>query len=157
MNVFMRRATARDQADIRALVREAGINPLHLHWLNFIVAEDACGVGRHVVACGQLRPHGDGSAELASLAVSPDYQGRGVGRALVRTLIHLAPPALYLMCDARLRTYYEPFGFRLVGVAELPREMRTLYRLGLFFAWAMRAVTRQPAWVLAMRRRTASV
>lgn len=153
MNVFIRRAVAPDQATIRALVREAGINPLHLHWRNFIVAECACATVRRVVACAQLRPHGDGSAELASLAVSPALQGMGIGRSLVRTLIQTGPPEVYLMCDAKMCGYYRPFGFRRVGAGDLPREMRALFRVGLVMAWLMGKVTRRPAQVLAMQRR----
>ena len=58
-----------------------------------------------------MKPHGDGSRELASLAVLPEWQGRGVGRALVHALLDGEPGPIYLTCAAGLEGYYEQFGF----------------------------------------------
>jgi N-acetylglutamate synthase-like GNAT family acetyltransferase len=148
--VYIRQATLGDQRAIRSLVREAGLNPLRLHWRNFVVACDA----ESVVACGQVRPHRNGSAEMASLAVTPAYQGRGIGKELVRTLIRRGRPQLFLMCDAKMRRYYAAFGFSVVGAGQLPPEMQALFRLGSIFAWTVRTLTCRPVRVLAMRRQS---
>ena len=108
----IRPATQADQPAITAMVRAAGINPLSLHWPRFRVAEDA---GR-VVGVAQIKVHGDGSRELASLAAAPDRQGEGIGGALVQHLLALpeGQPPLYLMCAQPLESYYTRFGFRRV-------------------------------------------
>ena len=150
MSAFIRKASVGDETSIRSLVRQAGLNPLGLHWRNFIVAEDAGGI----VACGQLRPHRRGSAELASLVVSPARRGAGIGSELVRTLIRRGPPQLYLMCEAKMRRYYAAFGFSVVAAGQLPSEMQALFRLGSIFAWTVRTLTCRPVRVLAMRRQS---
>ena len=38
------------------------------------------------VGCGALRPHGDGAAEVKRMYVAPAARGRGVARAILRTL-----------------------------------------------------------------------
>ncbi len=104
----IRPATAADQRAITAMVRGAGINPLSVHWPRFLVAEDA---GR-VIGVAQIKPHGDGSRELASLAVAPDRQGEGISAALVAAWLARERGTLYLMCADRLEGYYARFGFR---------------------------------------------
>ena len=148
MQTFIRQATEQDQPVIRALVREAGINPLHLHWQNFVLAQD----GDRLVGCGQLRPHADGSAELASIAVTPSYQGRGIGVALVKTLIHLHVGVLYLMCEGERQRFYARFGFVAVPARALPREMRLMFGVGSAFTWIARTLFRQPVGIAGMRR-----
>ncbi len=106
-----------DQATIRAMIREAGINPMSLHWPHFIVAE----ADGRTVGVAQVKRHRDGSRELASVAVVPDRQGTGIGSALVRELIaRHGQDVLHLTClDAR-QGYYERFGFRRLTRAEYP-------------------------------------
>jgi len=55
----MRTAGAPDQPVIRGLIRRVRINPMGLDWHRFVVIEDQAG---GIVACGQVKPHGDGPA-----------------------------------------------------------------------------------------------
>ena len=110
--VRIRAATAGDRNAIVRLVRSSGINPFSLHWPRFLVAEEE---GR-IVGVAQIKPHGDGTRELASLAVVPDRQGAGVGSALVREWLSREEGDLYLTCRARLEGYYARFGFRPVDL-----------------------------------------
>ena len=131
MSVLYRAATAADQNTITALVRAAQINPLGLQWQHFTLAVDeATG---DVVGTGQIKAHDDGSRELASIATRPDYQRRGIAREMVRRLMeqHRAETRapLYLMCAGALRTFYEPFGFRVIERTEMPRYFQRLSRL----------------------------
>ena len=113
----IRSAAASDQATIRHLIREAGINPMGLGWTHFLVAEEA---GR-TVGIGQVKRHRDGSLELASLAVVPDRQGEGIGSTLVRELISRhGDQVLHLTCRDGLQGYYERFGFRRLERREFP-------------------------------------
>ena len=134
MPYAIRRAVQDEQASITALVRAAGINPFNLRWQRFLVAEDR---GR-VIGAVQIKPHGDGSRELASLAVVPEVQGRGVGSALVRALLATEGGMVYLTCADRLESYYTRFGFRRLEPPEMPRYFRRLSRLTRALAAVLR-------------------
>lgn len=122
----MRSATAGDQPAIRWMIRRAGINPLGLGWRRFVVVETSDGI----LACGQVKVHGDGSRELASLAVAERWQGRGLARAIIEHLQRQVGPPLWLTCRARLVPLYTRFGFREVTEArELSPYFRRLMRL----------------------------
>ncbi|MBX0330130.1 GNAT family N-acetyltransferase [Oscillochloris sp. ZM17-4] len=121
---MVRPATADDQPAIVDLVRAAKINPTGLHWPRFLVAE----VDGRVVGTAQIKPHRDGSRELASLAVAPEMQGQGIGGALVGTLLRGASPPIYLTCVDRLEGYYARFGFRALDRAEMPPDLRRIHR-----------------------------
>lgn len=124
--VKLREAAKADFPAIRALVRQTGINPLGLDWSRFIVAESPAGA---FIGCGQLKPHSDGSLELASLAVVPAWRGRGVARLIIQALMAKAPRPLYLTCRGALGPFYEKFGFRVLRPDEMPPYFRRLSRL----------------------------
>ena len=128
--ITLRPARAEDQATIRTIVRAAGINPFGLDWPHFIVAED----DGQIVAIGQIKPHGDGSRELASIATIPARQRQGLGSAIVRRLLVNTVPPLYLMCAAHNETFYLPFGFRRVEPEAMPPYFRRYHRLMNVFA-----------------------
>ncbi len=87
MTYTMRWADAEDEAAIKALVRSANINPLGIHWQRFLVAEDASRTAGSIVGIGQIKVHGDGSRELASIATVPDRQGEGIATAIIEALL----------------------------------------------------------------------
>lgn len=120
-----RPATAAHQPTIRRMIYRAGINPLGLDWRRFLVAE----ADGQIVAIGQIKPHADGSRELASLAVIPSQQGQGIGSAMVRRLLASSSAPLYLTCRAGLQTYYTRFGFRTITLDEMPPYFRRIARL----------------------------
>ncbi|MGW8251253.1 MAG: GNAT family N-acetyltransferase [Anaerolineales bacterium] len=122
----LRQATESDAADIRALIRQVGINPLDLDWRRFIVAVSPQG---QLIGCGQVKPHRDGSYELASIAVNPGWRNQGVARATIERLISEQPDELYLTCRAELGPFYEKFGFRTVEAGEMPPYFKRLSRL----------------------------
>ncbi len=49
-----------------------------LDWKRFVVAVND---QDEMIGCGQLKPHGQDVLELASIAVYPEHQGKGVARA----------------------------------------------------------------------------
>jgi len=123
--MIIRPATATEQATITAIVRAARINPSDLDWRRFLVAEQ----GGQIVGVVQVRPHRDGSRELASLAVVPEQQGQGVGAALVGALLARERGPLDLMCTDQMEGYYARFGFRRLDGQELPPYFRRITRI----------------------------
>ncbi|MCL5995826.1 MAG: GNAT family N-acetyltransferase [Chloroflexi bacterium] len=146
-NVLIRKATPADQLTIRAMVRAARLNPINLRWPNFVVADD----GGHVVGAGQLRPYGDGSRELASLAVIPIYQRLGIGGRIVRQLLADQRGPIYLMCEHTLEGYYERFGFRAIEGRALPKTMARMHRMGNLLMSVGSWLSRQELRISAMR------
>ena len=95
---------------------------MSLNWERFVVAEASDGA---VVACGQIKPHRDGSQELASLTVTEAWRGRGLARAIIEHLVAGHEGELYLMCVERLGPFYEKFGFVAIkDLKDMPRYFR---------------------------------
>jgi N-acetylglutamate synthase-like GNAT family acetyltransferase len=144
----IRAATEADQPTIRRLIKEAKLNRMSLNWPNFVVAEEEGAI----VGVGQVKTHGDGSRERASMAVVPGRQGEGIGSAIIKTLIAREPGVvLHLTCRSQLGTYYERFGFQRLGAAEYPPYFRRLIPIVNVLA---RAFGTQ---ILVMRREAAEV
>ncbi len=122
----LRPARAADSPAIHALIKEADINFTGLDWQRFVLAVDEQDTP---IGCGQIKPHRDGSQELASIAVTAGWQGRGVARALIEHLMASHSGPLYLMCDNELPPFYERFGFRILGMDEMPRYFRRMMKL----------------------------
>lgn len=122
----LRSATQTDFPAIRELIHRVQINPMGLDWARFVVAVDWQG---QIVGCGQVKPHGDGSRELASIAVEAEWRGQGVASAIIRRLLEQHPGTLYLTCRASLGSFYEPFGFRAIDNDELTPYFRRLRRI----------------------------
>ena len=117
MPVTIRRATEGDQRTIRRLIKEANLNRMSLRWPNFMVADE----DGAVVGIGQIKAHGDGSRELASLAVVPARQHQGIGSMVIKALIAREPASvLHLTCRRQLEGYYQRFGFRRLEGAAFP-------------------------------------
>jgi N-acetylglutamate synthase-like GNAT family acetyltransferase len=130
MNYTIRPAKERDQATIRTLIRRVGINPLGINWQRFLIAvdeEDA------FIGCGQVKPHRDGSHELASIAVEEAWRERGVGRAIIRALQDAHPGPLWLTCRSDLIPFYEASGFaKVADLRAMPpyfRRIKLLFKL----------------------------
>jgi N-acetylglutamate synthase-like GNAT family acetyltransferase len=128
----LRPAVDADLPLIREWVRDNGINPLGLDWERFTVAETS---RDQVIGCVQLKPHRDGTLELASLVVAENWRGRGVARALVEHVLadHSGSAnhngSLYVMCRSGLGPLYEKFGFRELEEEEMPRYYRRITKL----------------------------
>ena len=122
----LRPATEDDLSTIRHLVRIGEINPVGLKWQRFTVAETPEG---WVIGCGQIKPHRDGSDELASIVVDPDWRGRGVARAIIEHFLAVHSGDLYLMCRENMGPMYEKFDFQALEVDEMPRYFRRIMRM----------------------------
>lgn len=130
MDFKLRTARSQDAAAITRLIRQVQINPMGLDWRRFVLAVDGSG---RMVGCGQLKPHGGGILELASIAVEPDHRGEGVARSIIEFLIDGAPRPLYLTCRSRLGGFYAKWGFEVLREEEMPAYFRRLSRLASLY------------------------
>jgi len=77
-----------------------------------------------VIACGALHVVWDNIAELRTVAVAPDYVGRGFGSQIVEYLIQdaheLALPQIFTLTYKP--AFFEKFGFVRVDKKELPHK-----------------------------------
>ena len=145
----IRPATEADAMAIRGLVRAAQLNPRDLDWRRFLVADD----GGRVVACAQIRAHGGGSRELASVAVDPPRQGEGIGRAISEAAIEHEPVRpLYLYTESIRTEYWRKFAFREIDGDEIPRDMRLSVRAARIALAALSPFTERRLRVVVMQR-----
>ncbi len=128
-SVTLRKAVQSDFLTIKQLIKDSNINPFGLSWERFIVAE----ADGQFVGCGQLKPHGDGSVELASIAVLPAFRQQKVATLIMNHLIKAGPRPLYLTCRSELQTFYEKFNFRVLSPNEMTPYFRRLYRFASIF------------------------
>jgi N-acetylglutamate synthase-like GNAT family acetyltransferase len=134
--IRIRPARETEAAQIRDLIHLVGINPMGLDWKRFVVAVND---QDKMLGCGQLKPHGQEILELASIAVYPEHQGRGIARAIVEHLLRGSSRPLYLMCQSSLGPFYEKFGFRGISREEMPRYFQRISKLaGLVTTLAQR-------------------
>lgn len=115
---------------IRDLVLRSRINPFGLDVDRFWLARSSSG---ERVGCVQLKPHGDGTLELASLAVTEPFRGQGVARILIESTLARAPRPLYLTCRSALGPFYQKFGFRILAKNEMSPYFRRLSMLANIF------------------------
>lgn len=148
LDVVIRPAVAADQQAIRKIVRAAGLIPTGLDWTRFLVADE----GGRIVGIGQVKPHRDGSRELASIAVIPERQGQGIGTRVIQALLAREAGPLYLLCEGRNETYYARFGFQRLAPRDMPPYFRRLI-VGLTIMLRLRAIfVRDGATVIVMQR-----
>ncbi len=89
---------------------------------NFRVAEEN---GRFL-GCGAARHHGGGLYEVRSLVISPEAQGRGVGRALVEKMIsdlESGPSGWRLFTLTTTPAFFQRLGFRRVSIDCFPEKI----------------------------------
>jgi N-acetylglutamate synthase-like GNAT family acetyltransferase len=121
MPLTVRPATEADQPRILRLIKEVRLPRMNLRWPNFVLAEE----DGEVIGMGQVKSHGDGSRELASIAVVPARQGQGIGSAIIKALLAREQGVvLHLSCRRQLEGYYERFGFARLEPASYPPYFR---------------------------------
>lgn len=125
-----RKATPFDAAEIKRLidlyVASGTLLPRSEEFIasnaqHFIVA---VGDERHIVGCVHLDEYAPSLAELRSLAVAPDTQGKGVGRVLVDGTERFARRRGYatLFAVSNDEAFFRRFGFEPRYIPELDRE-----------------------------------
>ncbi|WP_420629894.1 GNAT family N-acetyltransferase [Candidatus Leptofilum sp.] len=144
--ITYRPAQASDEAAIKALIRAVNINPMGLKWHRFVVAVD--GNGR-LIGCGQIKPHWDGSRELASIAVQKEWRRQGVAGKIIRQLLANEPALVWLTCMDKLVPFYEQFGFIEVKKGD-GRSLPFYFRLATTFFKPIQKLSRVPGYLAIM-------
>jgi amino-acid N-acetyltransferase len=129
----LRAATEHDAPRIKALidlyVPDGTLLPRPVEFIaarahDFVVAD----AGREggVVGCAHLDEYSPTVAELRSLAVAPEFQGRGVGRAIVGGVERLARKRDHRIVFAvsNDEAFFARFGYRPEHVPELDLDSR---------------------------------
>mgnify|MGYP001601716953 CR=1 FL=1 len=131
--ISLRPALEADDKRIVEIIRTAQINPMDLKWRNFVVAVDEA-TGQ-LVGTGQIKTHRDKSRELASVAVVPEYQHRGIAHQILQRLLALPGNSgpLFLTCLRSMSTLYAEFGFRVIGEKEMTPYFRRLIKVAAAF------------------------
>ncbi|HEY7893612.1 MAG TPA: GNAT family N-acetyltransferase [Gemmatimonadaceae bacterium] len=90
---------------------------------DFVVAADCHG---RVMACGALKPYSPSLAEVASVAVSREAHGHGVGRAVVAAVEELAVRRGVRELFALTLTpkFFESVGYGVDDRARFPEKLR---------------------------------
>lgn len=125
-NFSLRPAQESESRQIKDLIHLVGINPMGLDWKRFVVAVNA---QDQVVGTGQIKPHGKEILELASIAVTPEYQGKGIARGIIEYLLKDSPRPLYLTCLSTNGSLYQKFGFVGLSYDEMPRYFQRLSKV----------------------------
>lgn len=144
--IILRPATPADQKCIEYVIHAAQINPIDLKWQHFTLAVDD--VSGETVGTVQIKRHRDGSRELASLAVIPEWRGQGLARRLIEYRLARTPGTLYLTCRSSLGGLYAKFGFRPIREEEMTPYFRRLSKI----VGVLRPLMRRQDTLLVMRR-----
>jgi N-acetylglutamate synthase-like GNAT family acetyltransferase len=147
-SIWIRPATAADRDRISGLIREARLNPRDLDWRRFMVAD----AGGTLVGCAQVRVHANGTRELASVAVTADRQGSGMGGRLVESILSQESGVVYLMTRRETAGYFERFDFQRVDAADTPSDFRRQYRIGQVITTLVSPLARRWIRIVPMRR-----
>src|SRR5678816_1993681 len=143
-NFTLRPARESESSQIKDLIHLVGINPMGLDWKRFIVAVND---RDEMIGCGQIKPHGTEILELASIAVYPEQQGKGVASAIIQHLLAHSPRPMYLMCESSRGSLYEKFGFQAIEYDEMPRYFQRMSTL----AGLMTTLARREERLLVMK------
>jgi N-acetylglutamate synthase-like GNAT family acetyltransferase len=148
MTIIIRPARQQDQQTIVSLIRQAKINPRNLHWERFLVAEE----NGQIVGIRQVKVHEQGTREVASGFVLPEYRRQGISVRLMNELLAREINPLYSMVDEKWISYYEQFGFRRAEVNQLPTDFRKEYRIGRFITALISVFRKEKIRIIPLKR-----
>ena len=108
-----------------------------LKWPQFVLAVTA---DNTIIGCGQVKPHRDGSRELASIAVVPEWRNQGIAAAIINHLLSHHTPPLWLTCESRLVPFYQKFGFlEIKEPGQMTSYFRGIFRFSQWLVWLMKS------------------
>jgi len=131
-NIEIRKAHISDVPIIHAMVNDYAAkgemlsrsrSELYEGLRDFFVAHD----GQRIVGCSALHINWEDLAELRSLAVDPDAQGKGIGKYLVEACLAEARSlGISRVYALTYRTsFFEKMGFKMIEKESLPHKVWT--------------------------------
>lgn len=148
MAINIRSARPEDQEMIVSLIRQAKLNPRRLHWERFVIAEE----NGQVVGIRQVKVHAQGTREVASGFVLPEYRRRGISARLMNELLAREASPIYTMVNEKRAPYYEQFGFRRVEVNQLPSDFRKEYWIGRIVTSLLSLFKKEKLKIIPLRK-----
>ncbi len=148
MTINIRPARLEDRETIVSFIRHAKLNPRNLNWQNFLVAEE----DGQLVGIRQVKVYEQGTREVASGFVLPEYRRQGISAQLMNALLAREAGPLYTMVNEKRAPYYEQFGFRRVDVSQLPSDLRKEYRIGRIVTTLMSIFKRERIRIIPLKR-----
>ena len=148
MTITIRPARGEDQETIISFLRQAKLNPRNLHWQHFLVAEQ----DRKVVGIRQVKVYEDGTREVASGFVLPEYRHLGISAQLMKALLAHETGPLYTMVNKKRVPYYEQFGVRRMDMSQLPSDFRKEYRIGRIVTALMSIFSKERIRIIPLKR-----
>jgi len=148
MTVNIRPARQEEQERIISLIHQARISPRHLHWERFLVAEE----NGHIIGIRQVKVHAQGTREVGSGFVLPEYRHQGISARLMNEILSREQGTLYLMCRDQWAPYYEKFGFQRVDIDRLPADFRKEYRIGRLITSTISLFMKDKIRIIPMKR-----
>ena len=148
MTITIRPAVEADQLTIVSLIHQARISPRNLHWEHFLIAEE----DNQIVGVRQVKVHKQGTREVSSGYVLPEYQHRGISAHLMNEIFARESGPLYLMCNKKWKAYYEGFGFQDVKLRELPSDFYSEYLIGKVITTLVAIFAFQDLNIIPMKR-----
>jgi N-acetylglutamate synthase-like GNAT family acetyltransferase len=148
MKVNVRPARPEEQETIVSFIRQAKLNPRNLHWENFLVGE----INGQIIGIRQVKVHAQGTREVASGFVLPEYRRQGVSACLMNELLRRETGSLYTMVNEKRASYYERFGFRRIAVDRLPADFRREYRIGRIVTSLMSIFKKDRVRIVPLKR-----
>ena len=148
MTIIIRPARQEDQEKIVSLIKEAKLNPRNLTWKHFLVAEK----DEQMVGIRQVKVYEDGTKEVASGFVLPEYRRQGISAQLMTALLAREAGPVYTMVNEKRAPYYEQFGFRRVDINQLPSDFRKEYRIGRIVTTLMSIFSKERIKIIPLKR-----
>lgn len=148
MALTIRPARQADQETIVSFVRQAKLNPRNLNWERFLVAEK----DGQVIGIRQVKLYPDGTREVASGFVLPEYRRQGISARLMEELLARETGPLYTMVNEKRARYYEQFGFQRVDINQLPADFLMEYRIGRIITSLMSFFRKERVRIVPLKR-----
>jgi amino-acid N-acetyltransferase len=148
MTLTIRPAREEDQEIIVSFIHQAKLNPRNLKWQNFLVAEE----NGQIVGIRQVKVYEQGTREVASGFVLPEYRRRGISGQLMKALLARETGPLYTMVNEKRAPYYEQFGFQRVEISQLPSDFRKEYRIGRIVTSLMSIFRKDKIRIIPLKR-----